>query len=178
MKTNDLIIAVRAAIIQVMTARGLAIPVKQSYQPTTQGTNSGLLLTLHDIAETRYGFEQKKDVWNEETEQFDHVQSQQIETTLQFGALGPQVPGNDAELTLSDYVRAAASALQSDACLGLLRSAGIGLTRIRDVRIVYSIDDKDQHEANPSFDATFTHRDTVIDALPTVTAREVVIHRA
>lgn len=178
MKTNDLIIAVRSAVIQVMTGRGVGIPVKQSYQPTTQGTPSEFLLHLHDISETRYGFEQKKDVWNEETEQFDHVQSQQIETTLQFGAVGPQNPADDAELTLSDYVRAAASALQSDACLELLRAAGIGLTRIRDVRIVYSIDDKDQHEANPSFDATFTHRDTVIDALPAVTAREVVIHRA
>lgn len=178
MKTNDLIIAVRSAVIQVMTARGVGIPVKQSYQPTTQGTLSGFLLHLHDISETRYGFEQKKDVWNEDTEQFDHVQSQQIETTLQFGAIGPQNPEDNAEFTLSDYVRAAASALQSDVCLGLLRAAGIGLTRIRDVRIVYAIDDKDLHEENPSFDATFTHRDTVIDALPAVTAREVVIHRA
>lgn len=154
------------------------MPVKQAYQPTTQGTLSGYLLTLHDIAESRYGFEQKKDQWNPRTEQFDHVQSQQVRTTFQFGAIGPQNPANDAEFTLSDYVRAAASALQSDVCLGLLRPVGIGLERITDVRIVYSIGDKDLHEANPSFDAVFTHRDTVIDTLPAVTAREVVIHRA
>lgn len=178
MKTNDLIIAIRSAVIQVMTARGVGMPVKQAYQPTTQGTLSGFLLTLHPVAEKRYGFEQKKDQWNPETEQFDHVQSQQVESTFQFGVIGPQNPADDTEFTLSDYVRAAASALQSDVCLDLLRAAGIGLERITDVRIVYAIDDKDLHEANPSFDAVFTHRDTVIDALPAITAREVVIHRA
>lgn len=177
MTRNSLIIVVRAAILAVMAARGTPLPVKQDYQPTAQGLPSDLVLLVHFVSERRYGFTQRAEVWNEDTEQFDRVQSQQIETTLQFSVAGPQDPAADTDPTLTDWAQRAAMALGSDDCLEALRLAGVGMTRITDVRIVYAVDDRDQHKGSPSFDATFTHRDTVVDTLPGVTAREVVIIR-
>jgi hypothetical protein len=89
--------------------------------------------------------------------------------------MGPQNP--PVTVSLPDYVRAAASAIQSDTARGALRAAGIGLTRVRDIRIVYVLDEKNQHEANPSFDITVIHFDTVLNQVPAVTAREIITHR-
>lgn len=177
MTRTALIIAIRSALLAVMAARGQPIPVRQDYQPTAQGIPSGLTLYVHPVSERRYGFSERSQVWNSETEQFDRVQAQQIETVLQFSAAGPQNPADDAEWTLTDWVQAAAMALGSDDCLAALWADGIGMTRVTEVRIMYALDDKDQHEGSPSFDATFTHRDIVVDVLPAVTDFEVDIQR-
>ncbi len=177
MKDRELIAAVISAATPVLTARSITAPIKQAQQPTAQGTPTATTYFGQVIAERRYGFEQFAEVWNPLTEQFDTFQSQQIETVIQFGVSGPQDPANLTQQTLPDLVRALASAIQSERCRQELRAAGVGLQRVRDVRIVYAVDDRNQHEASPSVDVTLTHRDTYIDTLPAVTAREVVIFR-
>lgn len=177
MNNSDLIAALIAAVSPVLQARTQPTALRQAYQPTAQGTPTATTYLAHVVTERRYGFEQFAEVWNPETEQFDAFQSQQIETVLQVGVTGPQDPADVAQPTLPDLVRAFASAVQSERCRLALRAAGIGLQPVRDVRIVYALDDKDQHEASPSVDITLTHRDTYIDVLPAVTAREVVIFR-
>ena len=177
MNDNDLIAALIAAVSPVLQARTQPTAVRQAYQPNAQGTPSATTYTAHVASETRYGFEQFAEIWNETTEQFDTFQSQQMVTVLQIGVSGPQNPADPAQPTLSDLARAFASAVQSERCRLALRAAGVGLQRVRDVQIVYALDDKDQHEASPSVDVTLTHRDTYIDTLPAVTAREVVIFR-
>lgn len=178
MRDRELIAAVIAAVAPVLQSRLYPTAIRQGQQPTTQGTPSTTTYYGQIIPpERRYGFEQFAEIWNPATEQFDTFQSQQIETVIQFGASGPQDPSNLTQDTLPDLVRALASAIQSERCRLALRAAGIGLLRVRDVRIVYALDDKNQHEASPSVDVTLTHRDTYIDTLPAVTAREVVIFR-
>ncbi len=177
MNRNLLIAEVRGAILATLAARGTPLPVRQDYQPTAQGLPSGLVLLVHYVTERRYGFTRRGELWNLYTEQFDRIQSQLIETTLQFSVAGPQAPDDTAGPTLIDWAQRAAMALGSDDCLARLQAAGIGIERIRDVRIVYSVDDRDQHEGSPSFDAVFTHRDIVTDTLPSVTDYEVDIDR-
>lgn len=177
MNNRTLIAALIAAVSPVLQGRTQPTALRQAYQPTAQGTPTAVTYLAHVVTERRYGFEQFAEVWNPETEQFDAFQSQQIETVLQIGASGPQDPAGVGQPTLPDLVRAFASAVQSERCRLALRAAGIGLQRVRDVRIVYALDDKDQHKASPSVDITLTHRDTYIDTLPAVTAREVVIFR-
>lgn len=177
MRDRELIAAVIAAASPVLTARALPSAIKQAQQPTAQGTPIATTYFGQVITERRYGFEQFAEVWNPLTEQFDTFQSQQIETVVQFGVSGPQNPALLTENSLPDLVRALASAIQSERCRTALRAAGVGLQRVRDIRIVYAIDDRNQHEASPSVDVTLTHRDTYIDTLPAVTAREVVIFR-
>jgi len=177
MNNRALIAALIAAVSPVLQTRAQPTALRQGYQPTAQGTPTATTYVVHVVTERRYGFEQFAEIWNEGTEQFDTFQSQQIETVLQIGVSGPQNPADPAQPTLPDLVRAFASAVQSERCRLALRAAGIGLQRVRDVRIVYALDDKDQHEASPSVDVTLTHRDTYIDTLPAVNAREVVIFR-
>jgi hypothetical protein len=177
MNRNLLMAEVRGAILATLAARGTPLPVRQDYQPTAQGLPSGLVLLVHYVTETRYGFTRRGERWNLYTEQFDRIQSQQIETTLQLSVAGPQSPDDTTGPTLLDWAQRAAMALGSDDCLARLQAASIGMTRIRDVRMVYSVDDRDQHEGSPSFDAVFTHRDIVTDTLPSVTDYEVVIDR-
>ena len=177
MNRNVLIAAVRSAILAVMAARGTPLPVKQDYQPTAQGLPTATVLLVHCVTETRHGFTRRAEVWNPDTQQFDRIQSQQIETTLQFSVAGPQAPDDTTGPTLIDWAQRAAMALGSDDCLAALRASGIGIERIRDVRIVYSVDDREQHEGSPSFDAVFTHRDTVTESLPAVTGLDVIIDR-
>jgi hypothetical protein len=175
MRDNELFTAIRSAVAPIMSARGLPVAVQQAYQPTAQGAPAWYSLTFHVVSERRYGFEGFIDVWNAETEQFDQLQKQQVETIIQVGAMGPQSP--PVTVSLADYVRAAASAIQSDAARMELRSAGIGIGRAQNVRITYVIDEKNLHDASPSFDIPVFHFDTVLNQVPAVTAREVLIHR-
>lgn len=177
MRDRELIAAVIASAVPVLQLRALPTAIRQSQQPTAQGTPSTTTYYGQIITERRHGFEQFAEIWNETTQQFDTFQSQQVESVIQFGVSGPQDPANLTQETLPDLVRALASAIASERSRASLRAAGIGLLRIRDVRVVYAVDDKNHHEASPSVDITLTHRDTYIDTLPAVTAREVVIFR-
>jgi hypothetical protein len=174
---NALIIAIRTALLARLTARGITVPVKQNYQPTQQGVPSAACIFMHKLFDLRVGHPQRKDVWNPTTEVFDHVESVWIESTFQFSALAPQDPANDAELTAADILKAAAFAVQSDKFLEDLRAAGVGVLRVQRVPTGYSVDDRGQFEAEPSFDVVFTHRDTVVDVVKAVNSREIVINR-
>lgn len=178
MRDNEIIIAVRAAVLARLAARGVVVEdVKQAQQPTQQGAPAAACIFMQKVSDVRYGSPQRAEIWNQETDQFDHVESAQLESVWQFSALAPQDPADDAELTTADYLKATAFALQSDVVLSALRSAGLGVLRIRDIRTGYTVDDAGQFQANPTFDVTFTHRDTTIDALPVVNTSEININR-
>lgn len=180
MLDNELIITIRAALLARLAAPSYGLgtlQVKQSYQPTQQGVPSVACLFLFKLHDKRIGSPQRKEEWNEILEQFDYVESEQLETTFQFSARAPQDPANDSELTPADYLKAAARALQSDPVLISLRSAGVGVLRIGDIRSGYSNNDEGEFQQEPTFDVTFTHRNTTTDTLAPVVSREVIINR-
>jgi hypothetical protein len=180
MRDNELIIAVRAAVLARLSATSYGLGflgLKQNYQPTQQGVPSAACLFMHKLFDKRIGSPQRKEQWNEELEQFDYIESEQLETTFQFTARAPQDPANDTELTPADYLKAAARALQSDPVLISLRSSGVGVLRIGDIRGGFAINDQGNFQEEPSFDVTFTHRNTTTDTLAPVVSREVIINR-
>lgn len=180
MKDNELIIAVRTVTLARLAAPSYGLgtlELKQSFQPTQQGVSSVACLFMHKITDRRYGSPQRKEQWNEVLLQFDYVESELIETTFQCNALAPQDPANNTELTPADYVKAFARALQSDPVLIALQAQGVGVLRITEIRSGYTSNDKEQFQQEPSFDVTFTHRNTTIDTLAPVVSREVIIDR-
>lgn len=177
MRDNEIIIAIRAALIGRLQTRGIVAEVLQAYQPTQQGMAEGAAIYLHKIADRRYGFPERRDVYNPATLQFDSLESSQMESTWQFSANVPQNPADDAQLTNADVVKAAAFAFQSDTVLGALRQAGLGVLRITSIRTLQVVDDRGNFQANPSFDVTFTHRDSTLDVTPVVDTQEVIINR-
>lgn len=164
MKIDELITAVRSALLALLPERGIAAQVKQSYQPVKTGTPSGLTIFIHEVSKVQH-WTQYLDRWNGDS--FDHVESTQIESTLQFS-----VSEGDAD-TLSSV----AYVLQSDRGRALLRASGIGIQRASTVRTLYTIDDSEDHEKDPTLDIVFTHRDEFVSSLPAVVAEEININR-
>lgn len=177
MLDNQIIIAVRAATIaRLLLILGVPVEVKQANQPTAQGIPSGPFITMHKIMDIRYGSPQRSERWDEDDQTMYLTQSEQMESTFQLSAVAPQNPADDTELTTADILKAAATALQSDSVMDTLRTAGLGVLRVRDVRNGYAVDDQGQFQANPTLDVTLTHRNTTVEAIGAINAKDVVIH--
>jgi hypothetical protein len=177
---NELIAKVSAALLARLAATSYSLAyvgLLQNFQPTQQGVPSTPCLFLHKIVDVRVGFPQRKEQWNETAQQFDYVESEQLETTYQFTARAPQNPADDTELTAGDYLKAAARALQSDPVIISLRQSAVGVLRIGTIRGGFAIGDTGDFQEEPSFDVVFTHRNSTIDTLPAVVSEEIIINR-
>lgn len=179
MRDNPLAIAIRETLVEILVGRLVSAQVIQAYQPTQQGLEPGnVIYYQHLPMDRRYGWPQMIDRWNEEDQQFEHVESQQMESTFQFTATAEeQDPANDAQWTPGDLLKAAAAAFQSDLALELLRARGVGVERVTTVRIGYPENDRGQFEQTPSFDVVFTHRDDTLDIRKPIEATELLINR-
>lgn len=179
MLDNDLIREIIAAIkTGLATYDGLSdVPVKQTYQPTNQGIETGPAVYLFKIGDKRIGSPHKLDKWDQENSVMVHTYRQWYETTFQISALSIQNPREEDSLTASDLVNTVSAILQSDATLGILRANDIGVLRVMDIRNPYFVDDKDRYEANPSFDFIVTHEQVVVSTSNVVETIEYNIKR-
>lgn len=178
MNDNDVI----AIIIGILEAgfTSLSIPnvtVLQNYQPTQQGVIETPAIYLHKIDAPRYGFPGRQHVYNSVDEDFDTTETIWRTPTYQVNALAQQDPSDIASLTASDYVEAAAHILQTEATRQTLLQSNIGITRIRDIRIQYFVNDKDRHEQEPSFDFTLSYRREFISKTPAIVGHRAGINR-
>lgn len=179
MRDNPLVTAVRETLVEIFNSRSVPAQVLQAYQPTQQGLQSGdVVYFQHLPMDRRYGWPQMVDRWNEDDQQFEHVESQQMESTFQFTATAAeQDPASGTQWTPGDFIKAAAAALQSDLALEKLRARGVGVERVTTIRIGYPESDRGQFEQSPSFDVTFTHRDETLDIRKPIEATELLINR-
>lgn len=165
MLDNQLIQLFVPIIQQGLIAAGYTnITTKAAYQPTQQGINTNATVYFFKLYDHRYGFLKRQDVWNANTNQMIHTETQNYETTFQISALVIQDPKN-ISYTASDLVNTVAQIMQSDATRQTLLNGGVGIYRITEVRNPYFVDDKGRFEASPSFDFTLTHQQisTTID---------------
>jgi len=154
-----------------------AIEVVQNFQPTAQGVNTQNTVYLNKLGDHRYGYLERTNVWDQDTETMVHTETQFYETMFQVNGLAIQDPANVNSLTASDIVNMAAAVLQSDVSRGTLIAAGVNILRITDVRNPYFMDDKDRFEADPSFDFTLEHEQVIVSTAPIVTDIVVNIDR-
>jgi len=169
---------VRSALLSRLADYGYgAVAVKKNFQPTQQGAPSGLAILFAKLFDVRHGSPQRLEVWNAASQQFDYVESIQVETTYQFSAMAARDPADLDALTATDYLKAAAAAVQSDNMLAALRAQGVGVLRVREIRNTPVVNEKGEFAENPTFDVVLTHRDAYTDVLPAVVASEVNINR-
>lgn len=156
-------------IIQVglIDAGYVDVIVKQNNQPTQQGINTTPTVYFSKVTDHRYGWPRRSDKWNANLNRIDHTESQIYETTFQIQALVLQDPANPS-YTASDLVNEVAHIMQSDKTIAILKSAGVGIYRITDIRNPYFVDDRDQFEASPNFDFTLTHQQIRVSTTPKV----------
>lgn len=161
------------AAVAALAGVGLA----RNFQPRQQGAPS--LATVHfvKLGDRRYGHPYRREVWNAETEVFDHAEIQVYESTYQFNALVPQNPAATTALTESDVLNIVSAIMQSDAILAAFRASEVGIQRVTEVRNPYFVDDRDRFEAAPSFDVVFTHNRTLSSTTPAVDTYEANISR-
>lgn len=178
---STIAVALKAVFTDYLVAIGYphAVRVLQMQQPTQQGQPPGMILYFQRRPARRVGFPQRKDTWLPIEEVFEHKESTQFEVTYQFNAFtDPVDPAVEPPLpTPADLLDLASFAVQSDRGLRVLREAGLGVLRVTELRHGYVLDDRDQNEAEPSFDVTLTYRNEVTDRVPVVTEAELEIHR-
>lgn len=134
------------------------VSVKQGNQPTMQGVNTNPTVYFFKIHSKRYGFLGRKDVWDSNSSTMIHTESQYFESTWQMQALYLQNPSTPNQFTASDLIQEVTDILQSDNTRFILNNSGVGVLRISDIINPYFTDDRDNFEANPSFDITFTYQ--------------------
>ena len=151
--------------------------VKQSYQPRQTGVEIQPTLYLHKIQAPRYGFPGRQDVFNGNTNRFDHTESIWRTPTWQVDGLATQNPANISQLTASDIVEAAADVLQQSVTRETLLRSNIGIERITNIREDYFTDDRERHEQRPSFDFTLTYRRVFSSTVPPVVSQVCNVRR-
>lgn len=169
MTDNDLIRLFLPIIKAGLIADGFVnVDVKQSNQPTQQGINTGPTVYFFKVANKRYGFLGRLDVWDENTDTMVHTESQYQETTFQVSALVRQFPITPNQYTASDLVNEVASIMQSDNTRDILNNSGVGILRVQEITNPYFTDDHDQFEASPSFEFILTSQVTRVSTSPVI----------
>jgi hypothetical protein len=169
--TDNQLIQLFLPIIQAgLIADGFPnVVTKQANQPTQQGINSSPTVYFYKVASKRYGFLGRSDVWDSNTNEMIHTESQYYETTFQISALVRQFPITPNQYTASDLVNEVASIMQSDKTRDILNNSGVGILRITDISNPYFVDDRDQFEASPSFDFILTSQASRVSVNPVFT---------
>lgn len=166
---NQIFQLLRGVIIANVTAFGLPsnLAVKKAYQPTRQGVNTAPTLYIFKVSDRPLGSQKQSDTWDPVGLKSVHVEMQQYETSFQLQALVKQDPTQINQLTASDVVKRARAILQHSTTIASLQANGVGLYRPGlAVSNPYFEDDSERFEADPSFDFTVTHKDTITTTGP------------
>ncbi len=170
MTDNQLIAIFRRIIINGLKETGYPyISVMQNFQPTQQGITSNPLVSFQKIHSHNYGPPSREYYIDEETEESKVKQTQQLQSRWQVSSLVTQLPDNENLPTSSDIAQAVCWTLQNDFAIEQLSAYNIGILRITDIINPYIIQDRDQYEANSSFDMMFVYFDEKIYSVNKIT---------
>ena len=167
---------IRAELLKGLARYGVTdMPVKQGYQPTTQGRLDKCIYfwALPDIPE---GWQYRKHNVNEAS-QIETTETQIIATSYQMGALIPDDPSDADQKTAKDITVLARMVVQSQPFVIAMTKAGVGVRRPSEVRNPQFVNDQDQYEFQPSFDFTVTHKQVIIQLTDSIDSTEFNIHR-
>lgn len=177
MKDNALAILIRSALLSGLTEQGkTAIAVKQGYQPTQQGAESGAALYFHKTTDRRRGAPSRVSKWDEAQSAMVHTETVAMETAYQWNATVPGSP-DLAAMTAADLLKLGAAIMQGDTFMGALRAQSVGILAVPSLTNTPILNDRQQWEYVPSFDLTVTHRDVTTWTAPVVQAVEYRINR-
>jgi hypothetical protein len=167
---------IRAELLKGLARYGVMdMPVKQGYQPTTQGRLDKCIYfwALPDIPE---GWQYRKHK-ADEGGQISTTETQIIATSYQMGALIPDDPSDADQKTAKDITVLARMVVQSQPFIIAMTKAGVGVRRPSEVRNPQFVNDQDQYELQPSFDFTVTHKQVIIQLTDSIYSTEFNIHR-
>lgn len=166
MREQALIALVRSALLAEAPA---GVAVLQKDNPVSVGASSTPTIYIEVVIPgLRYGVLGRRDL-DTETDDMTHEETQWLETTLQISTL---VTLEDDEPSASDLLQIAADILMGDKGLAAFAVQGVRPLRITTSRTVHFVNDRQQYEANPSFDIVLTRvqiRESTTPALSEIT---------
>lgn len=165
MLEQPLIDLVRATLLAELPS---GIKVLQKNNPVSVGASSTpTVYTEVIIPGRRVGWLSRQDRVRMDLTEFDHEELQWLETTLQISALVTLV---DGQPSASDLCQMAADILQGDAGMAVLAAQRVRPLRVDTSRTVHFVNDRQQYEANPSFDIVLSHVQIRASTTPVVDA--------
>lgn len=175
MTENELFKLIKPIVDAGLAANSINAKLIRAPQPTRQGVDT-IQVFMESVSNRRYGWPQKKEVWNADNGNFDHVETQQMEAIYQMGCLVVDNPKDVDQLLASDVLNIVAAILQSDSTIETLEAQGCGIYRVTELRNSYFANTKDQMQSGPSFDFTVTHKQVTISTTPKVDTFEYLVH--
>lgn len=160
-----------AGLVEYFPANASQVRLVRSYNPTNAGRPGVPTILVQHLGDVRYGSPRRESVPDAALPagQMRTALVQAMESTFQVNAMTPV----DWTLEPVDLANLAAGIMQSDRALTALRTAGVSILRVRDVRNPKFRNDRDQYEASPSFDFTVTHDQIMLSQTPAAIVGEL-----
>lgn len=153
------------------------VEFSRSYQPRQQGAISNDALYATRISSLRYGWQGRKNIFNENNNNFDHIEKWIIESTYQVSSEVEENPSEINPITSFDIISGVSAQLNSLAVIKNLKSQNINILRITDIRTPFFKNENDRYESEPSFDFTISYEQSNMIVIPAVNNIEETINR-
>lgn len=149
--------------------------VVQNFQPTGQARHDAATVYFTKLGDRPLGSPGRRDVWNAEREDFDHLHEQQMEATVRVQGFANE---DDPDVTLlaADVAAQAALALQTDVAIAQFRAIGAQPLRIVALPAVAVQDERDAWEKVSTFDFVLSYSRAMVARTPSASIGDLSIH--
>lgn len=177
MRQKELIALVRTELLAGLARYGVSdIPVKQGYQPTTQGRVTRCVY-FWMLPTTPIGEQSRSYATDPQSLELRQTETQNLATTFQIGALIPDDPSDDAQQTAIDITILCRQIVKSQPFIRSMTAANAGVRDVTAIRNPQFVNEQDQFEYNPSFDFTITHKQSIMQLTDSISTVEFNLHR-
>jgi hypothetical protein len=154
------------------------VEVIQAYQPDTQGAPTAKTVTIFDMDAIPLGHVARDTTYDTVDEIMSETETQTYLQAYQINATIHNVSASDVNaMTPNDLLKIVRAILQSSATIARLRTNGLAILRVTELRNPRIVNDDGQYEANPSFDLTLTYDDVHTVEAPIVETVEYNFNR-
>lgn len=177
MKQKELIALFRTQLLAGLARYGVTdIPVKQGFQPTTQGRVPRCVY-FWPLSNAPVGAQYREHVTDPQTLKLRTRETQNFASSFQVGALIPDNPEDDAQLTALDITTMCRQIVVSQPFVIAMTAANAGIRDVTPIRNPQFVNEQNQFEYNPSFDFTVTHKQSIIQLTDSIDSVEFNLHR-
>lgn len=177
MRQKELIALVRTELLAGLARYGVTdLPVKQGYQPTTQGRVTRCVY-FWMLPTTPIGEQSRSYATDPQSLELRQTETQNLATTFQIGALIPDDPSDDAQQTAMDITILCRQIVKSQPFIRAMTAANAGVRDVTAIRNPQFVNEQDQFEYNPSFDFTVTHKQSIMQLTDSISTVEFNLHR-
>lgn len=150
---------------------GVNVNVARNFQPQQAFVPDGLALFISKIHSRRYGIQAHKDKYNSLSGMNEHTERYVMNDTYQIDTQAVSNPSQTSTTIRSaDIAESSAAHFQSLDTLLRLKSEGLEIFRIADIKHPHFVNDFDRFEPAPSFDFIISYEQDITRDQPPVEA--------